>query len=522
MSPHRPAFRRFRRLAGQAPCVPVYRQLTGDSLTPVSAFRQIERAAPSFLFESVIGGEKVGRFSFLGHRAVPAASRPGAARSSVTDAGDAADATAVHARRPARRARERWSNATARSTLPGLPRFTGGAVGYAGYDTVRYVERLPNAPPDDRGLPDLVVRLLRPHGHLRPHQQDDPGRRPRPRRRRRRPRDAPTTGPARRVDELVERLRRARRRAAARPTSTPTARSRSSRKSNFTREAVRGGRRQCQEYIRAGDIFQVVLSQRFAGRDDGRPVRHLSHAAGREPQPVHVLPRTSDDFTLVGSSPEIMVRVEDGKVTIRPLAGTRRRGDDRGRRPARWPRNCWPTPRSGPSTSCSSTWAATTSAASPTIGTRAAHRRDDGRALQPRHAHHVERHRPARRRARRPSTPCAPACRPAPSRGAPKVRAMQIIDELEPHRRGPYAGAVGYVDFTGNMDTCIALRTLVVAGADGLRPGRRRHRRRQRPRRASTRRRSTRPAGCSRRSRSPRRSSERAWPRSPSPIRLSG
>ena len=98
------------------------------------------------------------------------------------------------------------------------------------------------------------------------------------------------------------------------------------------------------------------------------------------------------------------------------------------------------------------------------FGSGRALRRDDGRALQPRHAHHVERDRPAAPTGTTPSTPCGRACRRAPSRGAPKVRAMQIIDELEPHRRGPYGGAVGYVDFTGNMDTCIALRTLVVQG----------------------------------------------------------
>ncbi len=201
--------------------------------------------------------------------------------------------------------------------------------------------------------------------------------------------------------------------------------------------------------------------------------------------------------TLVGSSPEIMVRVVAGKVTVRPLAGTRRRGgatdeedrrlaeellaDPEGTGRARDARRPGPQRRGprGP------------------LRVGRSQRRNDDRALQPRDAHHVERHRPVGRRPRRVRRPAA--CLPAGTvSGAPKVRAMQIIDELEPHRRGPYAGAVGYVDFNGNMDTCIALRTIVVQGQQGLRASRGRHRRRQRAERANTRKRSTRPEACSR------------------------
>src|SRR4051794_20938941 len=153
MSPHRPSFEDFARWAEQALCVPVYRQLTGDGLTPVSAFRRIERSAPSFLFESVIGGEKVGRFSFLGtgpflrfeargHEVtvnVPAA--PGAGR----------QYTASDPIRDLQELVEQYRSVH----LPELPRFAGGAVGYASYDAVRYTERLPDVPRDDRNLPDL-------------------------------------------------------------------------------------------------------------------------------------------------------------------------------------------------------------------------------------------------------------------------------------------------------------------------------------------------------------------------------
>src|SRR5690242_15215907 len=151
-SVHRPRFDEFVRWTAEAPCVPVYRQLTGDALTPVSAFRRIERAAPSFLFESVIGGEKVGRFSFLGTEpfltfeargpdVVIARPNDPASDRRFTSADPFRDLEALVARYRA-------------VHLPSLPRFAGGAVGYAAYDAVRYTEHLPGTPPDDRGLPD--------------------------------------------------------------------------------------------------------------------------------------------------------------------------------------------------------------------------------------------------------------------------------------------------------------------------------------------------------------------------------
>jgi anthranilate synthase component I len=149
-SPHRPSFDEFLRWADQAPCVPVYRQLTGDALTPVSAFAKIGRAAPSFLFESVIGGEKVGRFSFLGSEPFVRFEARGDQVKLTPASGDAPS---------------QWNSADPFRDLealldhyravhmPGLPRFAGGAAGYAAYDAVRYTEHLPDGPPDDRGLP---------------------------------------------------------------------------------------------------------------------------------------------------------------------------------------------------------------------------------------------------------------------------------------------------------------------------------------------------------------------------------
>src|SRR4051794_28135034 len=181
MSPHRPSFEDFARWAEQALCVPVYRQLTGDGLTPVSAFRRIERAAPSFLFESVIGGEKGGRFSFLGTEPFLRFEARGSEVRMIPEGGAGA-ARRFRSADPFRDLEAVIGRYRA-VHLPGLPRFAGGAVGYAAYDAVRYTERLPDAPPDDRGLPDLSFAfydrmaifdhirktiLVVAHAHVRP------------------------------------------------------------------------------------------------------------------------------------------------------------------------------------------------------------------------------------------------------------------------------------------------------------------------------------------------------------------
>ena len=343
--------------------------------------------------------------------------------------------------------------------LAGLPRFAGGAVGYAAYDAVRYTEHLPHVPRDDRGLPDLSFSffdrmvifdhirktvLVVAQAHLEPGAD---------------PKAAYETACAR-VDELVERL------SAPGPelsladldTEGPV---RLSPRSNFTREAYEQVVRHCQEYIKAGDIFQVVPSQRLQVETTARPFDIYRVLRVINPSPF-LFYLTFDDFCLIGSSPEILVRVEDGVVTIRPLAGTRRRGHNEAEDQAlaaRAPGRPQGTSRAyharGPGPE----------RRRPGRGLqhRAALGRHEGRALLARHAHHLERHRPASggedglRRA-----PRGPARRH-------RLRRSQGPGHAD-HRRGrahqarPYAGAVGYIDFTGNMDTCIALRTLVIQG----------------------------------------------------------
>ncbi len=451
---HRPAFHDFLRHAEGMPCVPVYRQITGDALTPVSAYKKIEQSAPSFLFESVIGGEKVGRFSFLGTAPVLRFEARGD-QVRVTRGTESITTTSADPFRDLEALIARFRAVQ----LPGLPRFAGGAVGYAAYDAVRYTENLPDAPPDDRGLPDLSFALydrMVIFDHIRKtvlvvaHAHLGAGIDPK----------VAYQDACVRVDELVARL------GAPGPelpladinTEGPVT---LQTESNFTREEYEQVVRHCQEYIKAGDIFQVVPSQRFRVETEADPFDIYRVLRVVNPSPFLFF-LSFDDFHLIGSSPEILVRVEDGLVTIRPLAGTRRRGKDEAEDRA-LAEELVTDPKE-----------------------RAEHimlvdlgRNDVGRVSDfasvqltdvmkvERYSHvmHITSNVTGRLSAGKSAFDALRAGLPAGTvSGAPKVRAMQIIDEVEPQKRGPYAGAVGYIDFTGNMDTCIALRTLVLQG----------------------------------------------------------
>ena len=247
--------------------------------------------------------------------------------------------------------------------LKGLPRFVSGAVGFASYDAVRYTEKLPDVPPDDRGIPDLSFALydrMLLFDHIRKtvlavalaHVGPDAD---------------PKAAYARRcerLDELVGRLSGPAPDLGLSDIDTESPLTLQPR-SNFTKAEYEEVVRRCQEFIKAGDIFQVVPSQRFAVETEADPFDIYRVLRVVNPSPfLFYLPY--ENFSLIGCSPEILVRVEDGLVTIRPLAGTRRAGPIEPRT-RRWPRSCWPIPRSGPSTSCWWTWAATTWAASRTI-----------------------------------------------------------------------------------------------------------------------------------------------------------
>ncbi len=462
---HYPDLETFAKLATEADLVPVYRRLVSDSLTPVSAFHKIDSGRCACLFESVVGGEKVGRYSFLatdpfleieayGNRVTVNSS------SGVSASGSATLVTRqFECENPLDELRRRVEAVRA-VTLEDLPPFCSGAVGYAGYDIVRYSENLPNAPEDDRQVPDLafafydhivvfdnvaktivVVAMARPEGpdaDLEKVYEDA----------------------CDRVDKLVTQL--ATSPCGLQPVDIRVGGEVSvDYKSNFTRADFEEAVKKCVKYIRAGDIFQVVISQRLEVPLKAHPFDVYRSLRVVNPSPFMFYVRTPS-VTLVGSSPEVMVRVVDGMVTVRPLAGTRPRGkteeEDR-----QLGEELLADPKE-----------------------RAEHvmlvdlgRNDVGRVAQYRtvklsdvmtierysHVMHITSNVTGQLKPETTAFDALEACLPAGTvSGAPKVRAMEIIDELEPYRRGPYAGAVGYVDFNGNMDTCIALRTIVVQG----------------------------------------------------------
>jgi anthranilate synthase component 1 len=350
------------------------------------------------------------------------------------------------------------------ASLPGLPPFVGGAIGFAGYDVIRYVEDLPHPPNDDRKLPDLdfgfydllvvfdnvnktvlVIRLVAvPNGQeihaLRlAYQQAEED-----------------------LNKVIEKLSRPLHQTALDDIELTT-KIDSIPQSNFSKEEFEKAVHKCRDYILAGDIFQVVLSQRFEVEAECDPFEIYRTLRVVNPSPFMFFVRTPS-CTLIGSSPEVMCRVHDRVVTVRPLAGTRPRGKTR-EEDRRLAEELLADPKE-----------------------RAEHvmlvdlgRNDIGRVAKfgsvelsdllivehYSHVMHISSNVNGKLRDDMDAMDAFKSCLPAGTvSGAPKVRAMEIIDELEPTRRGPYAGAVGYFDYRGNMDTCITLRTMVVCNGN--------------------------------------------------------
>jgi anthranilate synthase component 1 len=452
----------LRKLAGSGRTAPVFRRLPADQITPVGAFTRIAGGTDrAFLLESVVGGEQIARYSFIG--AAPAVVFRAKGRVASIERADGSVETLNSAADPLAGLRTLIDDYAAAphgdayEGLAALPRFTGGAVGYAGYDTIRYYENLPNAPADDRGLDDLdfgIYDRMVIFDHVnktilvvaQAYLDRDV--------------EAAYADACRRIDELVERLKQPG--AGVGGDLDLDAGPETRFDSTFTQGRFEDAVRRSREYILAGDIFQVVLSQRLRVPYAADPFDIYRALRVVNPSPFMFYLK-SPRCILVGASPEILCRVEDGLITNRPLAGTRHRGAT-AREDADLERELLADPKD-----------------------RAEHimlvdlgRNDVGRVAEPgsirlsnvmsveRYSHvmHISstvsgKLAPGRTAmdALRTSLPVGTVS------GAPKIRAMQIIDELEPVRRGPYGGAVGYFDFSGNMDTCIALRTMVITPA---------------------------------------------------------
>ena len=448
-----PDFDTFRQLAASSNLVPIYRQLVSDTLTPLSAYSKLQWGQASFLFESVVGGEQIGRYSFLGSDPFLQIDAFGS-RVEITRGGQ----TEVHESSDPLRDLEECVSKYRAPHVSGLPRFCGGAVGYFGYDVVRYVERLPNAPPDDRHLPDLsfalydrmvifdqIKKTVLVVAHARLDQADP---------------QAAYQAACDQIDTMCRQLQQG---TADLQLTDINLRGEPTLEwsSSFTRDGFESAVRHCQDYIRAGDIFQVVIGQRLQLETSARAIDIYRALRIVNPSPFMFLLKTPR-VQLVGASPEIMVRVEEGKVTVRPLAGTRRRGATE-EEDQRLEQELLADPKER------AEHVMLVDLARNDIGRVAeygsVHLSDLMKVERYSHVMHITSDVSGRLRAGQTALDALRAGLPAGTvSGAPKVRAMQIIDEVEPCRRGPYAGAVGYIDFTGNMDTCIALRTLVMVG----------------------------------------------------------
>jgi anthranilate synthase component 1 len=443
-----PDFSTFSDMARQGNLIPVYREILGDLETPVAAYKKLRGEGCSFLLESVEGGEKWGRFSFLGLNPSlmfeVAGGRTIIHRQGRRETPDPAVDPFEHLRgllagfKPV--------------AAPGLPRFWGGLVGYLGYDMVRYIERLPQLTPPT-AIPEarlmladnlLIFDSLRQTIKILTLVHLDP--------------EVPLKAQYDRalaaIDVIIERLRQPVPLSEAVSRSAPPPLTSNLSQARFE-DMVRAGK----EYIAAGDVIQVVLSQCFS-----TPLRHDPFDLYRALRSINPSPYMfyldQGDTKLVGASPEILVRLEDGQVSYRPIAGTRPRG----------------------ATDAEDAALEAELLADPKE--RAEHlmlvdlgRNDVGRvakigSVRVPELFTVERYSHVMHIVSQVKGDLAPgydgldllkSTFPAGTvAGAPKVRAMEIIEELEPTRRGPYAGAVGYLSFSGNLDFCITIRSFTV------------------------------------------------------------
>ncbi|MEW6271342.1 MAG: anthranilate synthase component I [Thermodesulfobacteriota bacterium] len=445
-----PSRAQFARLAENATHVPVWGELLSDRDTPVSAFRKLHRGAYGGLLESAVGGERWGRYSFI---VTDPLARLVARGRDVELIRDDGSVTARKGVDPLLFVREVLAGYRV-PAVPGLPRFTGGLVGYVAYDAVRWIERLESPPPDDLGFADLHLLLadtlvifdsrdqkllVLTHADLSLGEERAYGE------------------AVRRVEELAQRLDEPVRPLPARFESAPSR----PVESTMTPEAFRAAVVRAKEYIVAGDVIQVVLAQRFSRATSAAPFDVYRCLRSINPSP-YLYHMELGDLAVVGASPEVLVRLEDGRMTVRPIAGTH-------------PRAASPAEDEK---------LAAKMLADPKE--RAEHvmlldlgRNDVGRVAVPgsvevteqfvveRYSHvmHIVSNVEGRVAPGFDAIDALRAAFPAGTlSGAPKVRAMQIIDELEPRRRGIYGGAFGYFGFSGSMDTAITIRTAVLAG----------------------------------------------------------
>ena len=432
-----PSLDEVRALAGKGTMVPVYREIDADLDTPVSAYLKVARPPYSFLLESVEGGERIARYSFIGTEPEDVIKT-----GSGQELGEVDPLVAVERALSGRKVVE----------TPDMGRFIGGAVGYMTYDVVKYFERLPSPDSDPVGVPESVFMItktflvfdhltqkIRVVSHADLRGDVDQG----------------YHEAIERIDELVDRL----------DGPTPPLPQRNGRASdgevvsNISRDDYKAIVERIKRYVYDGDVIQVVPSRRMERRTAAHPLDIYRALRTINPSP-YMYYLELDDFHIVGASPEMLVQVENGTVSTRPIAGTLPRGSSEGE-----------------DLELEQELLADEKERAEHIMLVDLGRNDIGRVSRPgtvevtelmgveRYSHvmHIVSHVTGRLRDGMSSYDALRACFPAGTlSGAPKIRAMEVIAEVEPDKRGPYGGAVGYFDFAGNMDTAITIRTMVV------------------------------------------------------------
>ena len=449
---YQPTLDQVRTLADQGNLIPIYRVLPADLETPVSVYLKLRQAGKSsFLLESVEKGEQLGRYSFIGVDPPLSLTLAG---NKITVGGAGGAVLETFAREEPLAELAAILDQRHPIPAPDLPVFTGGAVGYWGYDIVRHFERLPETATDELHLPDAVFLLadnLVIFDHVKHRlillanaRLDGDI-------------TAAYADAVARIENIVAQLAR-----PLVPPALPDVSNGDAWTSNKGREEYEGMVRAAKEYIAAGDIFQVVLSQRLSRRTKADPFAIYRALRMTNPSPYMFFLDLPGDLRLIGASPEMHVRLEDGVAQVHPIAGTRWRGDTP-EEDARLAEELLADPKE-----------------------RAEHimlvdlgRNDLGRVCKygtvevpvmmavERYSHvmHIVSDVVGELNEDMDAFSLLQATFPAGTvSGAPKVRAMEIIEELEGSRRGPYAGAVGYIGYDGAMDTCIAIRTIVMQG----------------------------------------------------------
>jgi anthranilate synthase component I len=445
-----PSFDEFCAMAERGNLIPVYREIFADLDTPVSAFLKIDDGGDAFLLESVEGGAKWGRYSFIGVAPEQVVTSKGSMVSLERPGGPSEYRSVTDPFSVVRDLLRRYRPVP----LRGLPRFSGGLVGYLAYDMVRFFERLPEETTDDLGHPDMYLMLtdtlvvfdnvkqtIQVISHALVEDGAD----------RRRAYETACV----KIERLIERLRG----AARVPGALPVPREVPRVQSNLAPEDYQAAVRQAKEYVFAGDIIQVVLAQRFQCPQHADPFNIYRCLRTINPSPYMFFLRVGG-LAVLGASPEVMVRLEGRELTVRPIAGTRPRGKE-DRQDAELERELRADPKEIAEHIMLVDLGRNDVGRVARVGTVAV----TEQMVVERYSHVMHLVSNVRGELAE-GLDCFDAFRatfPAGTlTGAPKIRAMEIIEELEPTRRCIYGGAVGYFDFSGNMDTCITIRTMVV------------------------------------------------------------